>query len=145
MNEAIMEAKKALELDEVPVGAIIVKDGEIISRAHNLKEKNNDATAHAEILAIRKASENLKAWRLRDCEMYVSLEPCPMCAGAIAQSRIKKIYIGTFDENLGACGSVINILQNSHLNTFTEIKWVYSEECSSLLQNFFKSKRNKRK
>lgn len=142
MYEALMEAKKALELDEVPVGAIIVKDKDIIARAHNLRETLNDPTAHAEILAIRKASEILKSWRLNGCEMYVTLEPCPMCAGAITASRIKRIHIGTFDPTLGACGSVINIVQNSHLHTMIDVSWIYSEECSDLLKDFFKKKRN---
>ena len=109
MREALKEAKKALDKEEVPVGAIIVKDGKIISRAHNIKECKKDATCHAEILAIQKACKKLGSWRLLDCEMYVTLEPCPMCAGALIQSRIKKLYIGTDDNKTGACGSVLNL------------------------------------
>ena len=98
MEQALKEAKKAYKKLEVPVGAIIVKDGKIIARAHNQKETKTDTTKHAEILAIQKASKKLKSWRLIDCEMYVTLEPCTMCAGAIINSRIKKVYIGTMDE-----------------------------------------------
>lgn len=141
MMEAIAEAKKSMELLEVPVGAVIVKDGVIIGRAHNLKEKLKDSTAHAEILAIKKASAFLNNWRLADCSMYVTLEPCPMCAGAILQSRISKLYIGTFDLTCGACGSVVNIIQNNNLNHWTDIKWCYDERCSDILKSFFKSKR----
>ena len=112
MKEALLEAKKAYKKLEIPVGAIIVKDGEIIARAHNIKEEKKDTTKHAEILAIQRASKKLETWRLNDCEMYVTLEPCPMCAGAIIQSRLKKIYIGTMDEKTGACGSVLNLLED---------------------------------
>lgn len=145
MNEAIIEAKKALELEEIPVGAIIVKDNKIIARAHNLKERLNDSTCHAEILAIKEASKVLNSWRLTGCSMYVTLEPCPMCAGAIVQSRLSKLYIGTFDERSGACGSVMNIVQNDFLNHWVDVKWTYEESCSILLQNFFKKKRSESK
>ncbi|WP_066827342.1 tRNA adenosine(34) deaminase TadA [Clostridium tepidiprofundi] len=141
MNEALNEAKKALILKEVPVGTVIVKNDEIIARAHNLRETLNDPTAHAEILAIRKASEKLQSWRLNECSLYVTLEPCPMCAGAIVQARIGKVYIGTFDDKAGACGSVINVLQNDSFNHWVDIKWVYNEECSRILVDFFKNKR----
>lgn len=141
MLEAIKEAKKALILNEVPVGAVIVKDDKIIARAHNLKETLSDCTAHAEVLAIRKASEVIENWRLNGCSMYVTLEPCPMCAGAILQSRIGKLYIGTFDPTSGACGSVINMLQNEALNSWIDIKWTYNKECSNLLKEFFKNRR----
>ena len=107
MQEALKEAKKAYKKLEVPVGAIIVKNGEIIAKAHNLKETKNDTTKHAEILAIQRASKKLKSWRLLDCEMYITLEPCSMCAGAIINSRVKKIYIGALDYKTGAAGSVI--------------------------------------
>ena len=111
MREALKEARKAYEKDEIPVGAIIVKDGKIISRAYNSRESSKNAIAHAEVLAIKKACKKLDAWRLLDCEMYVTLEPCPMCAGAIINSRISKIYIGTDDEKSGACGSKLNLLE----------------------------------
>ncbi|MFL0195047.1 nucleoside deaminase [Clostridium sp. WILCCON 0269] len=141
MLEAIKQAKTALELGEVPVGAVIVKNNSVISRAHNLRETLKDSTAHAEILAIRNASKVVKNWRLKDCSMYVTLEPCPMCAGAILQCRISKLYIGTFDPTMGACGSVVNVLQNKFLNYWTDIQWVYNEECSSMLAEFFRSRR----
>ena len=114
--EALKEAKKAEAMNEVPVGAVIVKNGKIIAAAHNITETLKDPTAHAEIIAIKRAASYLKNWRLNGCELYVTLEPCPMCAGAILQSRISKIYIGTFDPRLGACGSIINILQNISLH-----------------------------
>lgn len=141
MKIAIEEAKKALEKAEVPVGAVIVKDDKVISVAHNLKEGTKDPTNHAEIIAIRKASEVLGRWRLNDCSMYVTLEPCAMCAGAIIQSRIKTLYIGTFDPRAGACGSVFNITQDQRLNHWVNVKWLYDEECSNLLQQFFIERR----
>ncbi|EQB89181.1 tRNA(adenine34) deaminase [Clostridium punense] len=141
MKVAIDEAKKALEKFEVPVGAVIVKDDKIIATAHNLKEITKDPTNHAEIIAIRKACESLGRWRLNDCSMYVTLEPCAMCAGAIIQSRIKTLYIGTFDPRAGACGSVFNITQDERLNHWVNVKWLYDEECSNLLQEFFKERR----
>jgi len=141
IHEALKEAKRSLMLDEVPVGAVIVKDNEIIARTHNLRETLQDATAHAEVLAIKKACEFLGSWRLTGCDMYVTLEPCPMCAGAILQSRISKLYIGAFDPRVGACGSVINILQNDALNHWIEINWLYNEECGNLLTDFFKDRR----
>ncbi|WP_368489376.1 nucleoside deaminase [Clostridium sp. BJN0013] len=139
--EAIKEAKVALELGEVPVGAVIVKNNKIISRYHNLKETLKDSTAHAEILAIRNASKVLKNWRLKDCSMYVTLEPCPMCAGAIMQCRINKLFIGTFDPIMGACGSVVNILQNNFLNHWVDIQRLYNDECSNMLKEFFRNRR----
>ncbi|MDM0877582.1 nucleoside deaminase [Clostridium perfringens] len=141
LSLALEEAEKAREKGEVPVGAVIVKDGEIIARAHNLKETLKDPTAHAEILAIREACNKLNNWRLNGCEMYVTLEPCPMCAGAILQSRLSKIYIGTFDDTTGAAGSVVNILQNYNLNYFLEVVWENDEKCSKILTKFFKDRR----
>ena len=144
LSKAIEEAKKAENIGEVPVGAIIVKDNEIIARGYNLKESTNDPTAHAEIMAIRKASEVLGSWRLNGCEMYVTLEPCTMCAGAIVQSRIGKLYIGTYDPRAGGCGTVFNITQSDHLNHWVDVKWLYDEECSDLLQDFFYEKRRRK-
>lgn len=141
MNEALKEAKAALKVKEVPVGAVIVKDGIIISKAHNLKETLSDPTAHAEMLAIRSACESLSNWRLSGCEMYVTLEPCPMCASAIAQARISKLYIGAFDPTAGACGSVIDLIGINSINYKVAIEWMYSEECSSIITDFFKMKR----
>lgn len=142
MKEAIKEAKKAAKKLEVPVGCVIVKDGEIIAKAHNLKETKQDTTKHAEIIAIQKASKKLEAWRLLDCEMYVTLEPCSMCAGAMIQSRIKKVYIGATDEKTGACGSVINLLQDYPFNHKIEIETgIEQEECEKVLKEFFKNLR----
>ena len=146
MREALKEAKKALDKEEVPVGAIIVKDGKIISRAHNIKECKRDATCHAEILAIQKACKKLGSWRLLDCEMYVTLEPCPMCAGALIQSRIKKLYIGTDDNKTGACGSVLNLLEDYKFNHKIEVKkYILKEETEKILKEFFKYLRERNK
>ena len=144
MKEALKEAQKAYKKEEVPVGAVIVKDGKIIARAHNVKESKKNAICHAEILAIQKACKKLNAWRLLDCEMYVTLEPCSMCAGALINSRIKKIYIGTDDQKTGACGSVLNLLEDYPFNHKIEIqKYILKEECESLLKKFFKFLREK--
>ena len=142
MKEALREAKKAYDKLEVPVGAIIVKDDKIIARAHNLKETKTDTTKHAEILAIQKASKKLNSWRLIDCEMYVTLEPCSMCAGALINSRIKKVYIGTKDEKTGAVGSVLNLLDDYKFNHKVEVEnGILKEECESILKDFFKELR----
>lgn len=138
MKEALKEAKKAYEKLEIPVGAVIVKNGEIIARAYNLKETKNDTTKHAEILAIQRASKKLKAWRLEGCEMYVTLEPCTMCTGAIINSRIKKLYIGTLDPKTGACGSVLNILQDYKFNHHVECEiGIMQKESEKILKDFF--------
>lgn len=141
MDEALEEARKALYIKEVPVGAVIVRNNEIVARAHNLKETLKDPTAHAEILAIKRACESLNKWRLTSCEMYVTLEPCAMCASAIAQARVNRLYIGTFDPTAGACGSVINVLENPNLNYNIQLDWMYNTECSKLLKEFFMAKR----
>lgn len=143
MEVAKYEANLAIEKGEIPVGAVIIKNGIIIGRGHNLKETLKDSTAHAEIIAIKQASNYIGDWRLNGCEMYVTLEPCPMCASAIVQSRISKIYIGTFNKDMGACGSIINILDSRALNSFIEVKWRYDEECSDLLTKFFDNRRKK--
>lgn len=146
MKEALKEAKKAYEKLEVPVGAVIVKEGKIIARAHNLKETKYDTTKHAEILAIQKASKKLNSWRLIDCEMYVTLEPCSMCAGAIINSRIKKVYIGALDEKTGAAGSVLNLFEDFTFNHKVEVeKGIMQEECEKLLKDFFKMLRKIKK
>lgn len=138
--------QKAIELAnnsgaDVPVGAIIVKNGEIISSACNEKEKNNEATAHAEIIAIREASRVLNNWRLDDCEMYVTLEPCPMCAWAILQSRIKTVSFGSYDRQYGALGTVLDLREqaNSSLKVYAGI---LEEECDNVLEKFFMEIRN---
>ena len=146
MKEAIKEAKKAYEKLEVPVGAVIVKDDKIIARAHNIKETKKDTTKHAEIIAIQKASKKLETWRLIDCEMYITLEPCTMCTGAIINSRIKKIYIGTMDEKTGACGSVLNLLEDYTFNHKVEMETgILRDACKNILQEFFKKIREIKK
>ena len=146
MKEALKEAQKAYEKLEVPVGAVIVKDGKIIARAHNQKETKKDTTKHAEMLAIQKASKKLESWRLIDCEMYVTLEPCSMCAGAIINSRIKKIYIGTLDKKTGAAGSVFNLFEDYTFNHKVEIeKGILQKDCEQILKDFFKELRKIKK
>lgn len=145
MKEALKQAKKAYEKEEIPVGAIIVKDHKIIARAYNEKEYKLDTTKHAEILAIQKASKKLQSWRLTDCDMYVTLEPCSMCAGALIQSRIRKVYIGTMDAKTGACGSVLNLLGDYTFNHHVEAETgVLQKECEQLLKDFFKELRIKK-
>ena len=142
MKQALKEAEKAYKKLEVPVGAVIVKDGKIIARAHNQKETKTDTTKHAEILAIQKASKKLESWRLIDCEMYVTLEPCSMCAGAIKNSRIKKVYIGAMDEKTGAVGSVLNLFEDYTFNHKVEAeKGIMEKECQETLKKFFKELR----
>ena len=146
MEEALKQAKKAYNLLEVPVGAVIVKDGQIIARGYNQKETKFDSTKHAEIIAIQKASKKLKSWRLNDCEMYVTLEPCSMCAGAIIQSRIKKVYIGAMDEKTGSCGSVFNLFEDYKFNHHVETEYnICKEECEKILKDFFKNLRKMEK
>lgn len=138
------EAYTAMKEGEIPVGAVIVKDGEVIARSHNLKEQLHDPTAHAEILAIKEACKVIGDWRLDGCDMYVTLEPCPMCASAIGQSRIDRVYVGTFNKDMGACGSIINLLDSRRLNSFVDVQWLYDDECSEILEDFFKINRNKK-
>ena len=143
MKEALKEAKKAYKKAEVPVGAIIVKDDKIIARAYNLKEAKKSALAHAEILAINKASKKLDNWRLTDCDMYVTLEPCAMCMGAIIGARIKNLYIGALDKKSGASGSAIDLSEYS-LNHKVNIESGFlSEECEKILKDFFHMLREK--
>lgn len=137
------EAYAAMKEGEIPVGAVIVKDGEVIARSHNLKEQLHDPTAHAEILAIKEAAKVIGDWRLDGCDMYVTLEPCPMCASAIGQSRIDRVYVGAFNKDMGACGSIINLLDSRRLNSFVDVKWLYDDECSEILEDFFRINRNR--
>ena len=144
MKEALKEAKKAYDKLEVPVGCVIVKDGKIISRAHNLKETKKDTTKHAEILAIQKASKKLDAWRLLDCDMYVTLEPCSMCAGAIINSRIRNLYIGTMDKKTGAAGSVLNLFEDFIFNHKVTVETgILQTQCEKILKDFFKELRKR--
>lgn len=138
MREALAEAQKAYGLREVPIGAVIVKNGEIVGRGHNLKETMRDATLHAEIIAIKDACKNLGGWRLPGCTMYVTLEPCAMCAGALVNSRVEKLVIGSRDYKTGACGSVLNLVQTEKLNHQVDVvDGVLEEECSDILKRFF--------
>lgn len=138
MKEALAEAEAAGRLGEVPIGAVIVRDGEIIARGHNLTETRKDPTAHAEMNAIRQAAEVLGGWRLPGCEMYVTCEPCAMCAGALVWSRIEKLYIGAMDPKAGACGSIFDIVEEPRLNHRIQVeRGVMAEECSQLLKDFF--------
>lgn len=144
MKIAIGEAKKAFLLDEVPVGAVIVKDGKVIAKGHNLRETLRNATAHAEIVAINDACTKLNGWRLFGCDMYVTLEPCPMCAGALVNARIDKVIYGAEDIKRGACSSIYNITEDERLNHRLEvIGGVCEEECRKLMQDFFLLKRRK--
>ena len=146
MKQALKEAEKAYQKLEIPVGAVIVKDGKIIARGYNQKEEKIDTTKHAEIIAIQKASKKLKTWRLNECEMYVTLEPCPMCAGALINSRIKKVHIGTMDEKTGAVGSKLNLLEDYTFNTEVEVeKGIMQKECETILKEFFKELRKTKK
>lgn len=142
MKEALKEAEKSYRKEEIPVGAVIVKDGKIISRGHNTKETKLDPTKHAEIIAIQKASKKLQTWRLSGCTMYVTLEPCSMCAGSLIQARIDKVVIGAMDEKTGACGSVLNLLSDYKFNHTVQIETgIMQEECKKILQQFFKELR----
>lgn len=144
MQLAIEEAKKAFALDEVPVGALIVKDGEIISRGYNQRETLKDPTAHAELIAIREASRRLENWRLTDTTLYVTKEPCPMCAGAIVGARIKRLVYGCNDKKGGAAKSLYSIVTDRRLNHQVEVtSGVLENQCRELLQDFFKAKRDR--
>ncbi len=146
MKEALKEAGKAYNKLEVPVGAVIVKDGKVIARGYNQKEMKQDTVNHAEILAIKKASKKLGSWRLNDCDMYVTLEPCSMCAGALIQARIRKVYIGALDEKTGACGSVLNLLGDYDFNHKVEVETgILKDECENMLKKFFKELRDLKK
>ena len=139
MRVALQEASLALEKKEVPVGAVVVYQDKVIGRGHNQTETLNDPTAHAEILAIGAAANYLNSWRLSEAVLYVTLEPCAMCAGAIVLARIKKLVFGAFDPKAGACGSLYNLVQDGKLNHQVEVvPEVLKEDCSGLLQTFFK-------
>ncbi len=145
MRQALRLAKKAASLDEVPIGCVIVYQDKIIARGYNRRNTDKSTLAHAEIIAIKKASKVIGDWRLEDCTMYVTLEPCQMCAGAIVQARIPKVVMGTMNAKAGCAGSVINILQMEGFNHRVEIvKGVLEEECKSIMQEFFKELRKRK-
>lgn len=142
MLEAIRQAKKSLKYNDVPVGCVIVLDDKIIAKAYNKRHKNKNTLSHCEIIAIDKACKKIGDWRLENCTMYVTLEPCAMCAGAILQSRMKKVVIGATNPRFGCCGSIINILDNSKFNHKVEIEiGMLQKECSAIITNFFKEMR----
>ena len=146
MREALKEAQKAYDQAEVPIGAVVVLNGEIIGRGHNLREKEQDATLHAEIKAIRQANQHLGSWRLEDCELFVTLEPCPMCSGAMILARMKKVVFGAFDPKAGTAGTFMNLLQDSRFNHQVEVEQgVLEDECKEILQQFFKGLRERNK
>ena len=144
MKEALKEAELAALEDEVPIGCVIVINDKIVARSHNQRDKTNNPLGHAETLAIKKASEVVNDWQLVDAELYVTIEPCIMCSGAIIQSRIKRVIFGAPDIRGGAFGSSINVLDANNINHYPEIvKGVLEEECSSIIKKYFKTKRNK--
>ena len=145
MKAALKEAVKAYQLGEVPVGAVIVYNNKIIARGHNTRELSQSVLGHAEINAIKKASKKIGSWRLEDCDMYVTLEPCSMCSGAIIQSRIKNLYFGAYDLKTGACGSVLNLLDYPFNHRVNVCGGIMEEECSQILQEFFKELRVRNK
>ncbi|MCT4633352.1 MAG: tRNA adenosine(34) deaminase TadA [Firmicutes bacterium] len=139
MLEALKEARKAYDIEEVPIGAVVVKDGKVIGRGHNLKERDKDPTAHAEILAIREACEFLGGWRLTGCELYVTIEPCMMCCGAIYQSRIAKLVYGSDDPKAGCVNSINHLLEDDRLNHMVEVDHgVLESQCSQIMKDFFR-------
>ena len=145
MNQAIKQALKACKEDEVPIGAVIVLDGKVVARAHNAMEKRQIATAHAEVIAIEKACKKLKSWRLDGAEMYVTVEPCAMCAGAIANARIKTVYFGAYEQKSGCAVSKYPVLSDNGLNHKTEFQGGIEEEiCANIIKNYFKGKRSKK-
>ena len=145
MKMAMAQAKKAMKINEVPIGCVIVYDGKVIARGYNQRNKQGSTLAHAEILAIKKASKVLGDWRLEDCTLYVTLEPCQMCAGAIVQARISRVVIGCMNPKAGCAGSVINILQMKEFNHQVDVeRGVLGEECSNMTSEFFRELRKKK-
>ena len=144
MKEAIRQAKKAEKIDEVPIGCVIVYEGKIIARGYNKRNKEHSVLAHAEISAIKKACKKIGDWRLEECSLYVTLEPCQMCAGAIVQSRIKRVVIGAMNKKAGCAGSIYNLLEDDRFNHRAEVvRGVMEKECSEMMSEFFKNLRYK--
>ena len=145
MRAAIAQAKKAIEKGEVPVGAVIVYNGRIIARGYNKRKKQEKTMSHAEMDAIAKANKVIGSWRLEECDMYVTLEPCPMCAGAIQQARMRKVYFGAFDPKAGALGSLFNLYEIENFNHYSEVEGgILKEECGEMLTAFFQNMRKKK-
>ncbi|MGL5258973.1 MAG: tRNA adenosine(34) deaminase TadA [Lachnospiraceae bacterium] len=146
MNEALKQAKKAMFLNEVPIGCVIVYENNIIARGYNRRNTDKNTLAHAELIAIRKASKKIGDWRLEDCTMYITLEPCQMCAGAIVQARIPRVVIGCMNEKAGCAGSVLNILQMKEFNHQVEIeRGILEQKCSEIIKKFFSDMRKNKK
>lgn len=146
MREAIKQAKKAASIGETPIGAVIVRDGKIIARGYNKRETKKNALLHAEVIAINKACKKLGGWRLPECDMYVTLEPCPMCAGAIVNARIENVYFGAYDKKSGCAGSKTDLFKSGLFNHDVNVHGgVMEEECAAILTNFFKELRKKKK
>jgi tRNA(adenine34) deaminase len=143
MRAALKEAQKAAAIDEVPVGAVVVYQDKIIARGHNLREKTQSFHAHAEFIAMLKASKKIGSWRLEDCDVYVTMEPCPMCAGAMIQSRVKRLFYGAKDPKAGVAGSVINLFENTFNHQIEIESGLCAEESKAIIQEFFKKLRNK--
>ena len=143
IKKALRLAEKAFSNGEVPVGAVVVKDNKIIGQGYNQKERLNDSTAHAEIIAITAASSTINDWRLNDCSIYVTKEPCPMCAGAIINSRLKSLFFGAYDDKKGCCGSLYQLCGDKRLESVTSVKGgILEDQCSTLIKDFFNSKRD---
>ncbi len=146
MQEAMTEARIALEIGEIPIGAVIVKDNQIIARGHNLRQTYRDATLHAEVVAIREACKVLGDWRLDDCDIYVTLEPCTMCSGAIINSRMRRVFFGAYDAEYGGAGGKIDLFAPCYFGSKTEVYGgIMEKECTDFLNDFFKSIREKKK
>lgn len=146
MKIALEEAEKAIQEGEMPVGAVVVKDGEVIAKGHNVRNIEHDPTLHAEIVAIRKACELISDWRLSDCDLYVTLEPCVMCSGAIINSRMKSVYFGAYDPEYGAAGGRIDLFSRSYFGSTTSVYGgIMEEECTAMLKEFFASLRKGKK
>lgn len=145
MMEAMVEAHKALDIGEIPIGAVIVKDNEIIARGHNLRQTLRDATLHAEVVAIQEACKVLKDWRLDDCDLYVTLEPCTMCAGAIINARMRRVFFGAYDPEYGGAGGKIDLFAPCYFGSKTEVYGgIMEKECTDFLNDFFASIRKKK-
>lgn len=146
MKQAIKLAKKAWKIEEVPIGCVIVHEGKIIGRGYNRRTTDKNPLAHAELIAIKKASKKMGDWRLEDCTLYVTLEPCQMCSGAIVQARVKKVVVGCMNPKAGCAGSILNLLQVDRFNHQVELETgILEEECSEMMKSFFKELREKRK
>lgn len=142
MRAAMREAKKAMAINEVPVGAVIVKDGKIIARAHNVKEQKKNSIYHAEIVALQKACKVIGDWRLNDCDIFVTLEPCPMCAGALINARIGNIFFGAYDDRAGCCGTLYDLPGDTRFNHRPNVEGgIMQEECAEILKEYFRQKR----